>query len=187
VVLIAEATVTPGSTTDQRLSSRQRLRPLPLRLHDRNAASARAARLPEGGGAAGGAARPRRCADKLAALIEADRVYAIPGLTIGMLAERLGEREYKVRQIINSQLGFRNFNAFLNHYRVRDARRLLADPGQSTVGIAEVAYRLGYVSSGRSTARSRKWSARPRRSSEAAQQEQSLADSGIGLPHSKAR
>src|SRR5262245_24580306 len=66
---------------------------------------------------------------RLERLIEEDQVFKIEGLTIGGLAERLGEQEYKVRRLINAHLGFRNFGAFLNHYRISEARKALADPG----------------------------------------------------------
>jgi AraC-like DNA-binding protein len=87
-------------------------------------------------------------AKRLERLIEEDQVFKTEGLTIGALAERLGEHEYKVRQLINMSLGFRNFGAFLNHYRVREACKVLADPAQRQLGIAEIAYRLGYASLG---------------------------------------
>lgn len=85
---------------------------------------------------------------RLELLIEEEQVFKIEGLTIGGLAERLGEPEYKVRQLINSRLGFRNFVAFLNHYRIREARKVLADPAQKQLGVAEVAFRFGYSSLG---------------------------------------
>lgn len=87
-------------------------------------------------------------AKRLERLIEEDRVFLTEGLTIGVLAEKLGEQEYKVRQLINAQLGFRNFGAFLNHYRVREACKVLADPASRALGIAEIAYRHGYSSLG---------------------------------------
>lgn len=70
------------------------------------------------------------------------------GLTISTLAARLDAQEYRVRQLINAQLGFRNFNAFLNHYRVREARKTLGDPARRHLGIAQVAYEVGYSSLG---------------------------------------
>jgi AraC-like DNA-binding protein len=85
---------------------------------------------------------------RLERLIEEEQVFKTEGLTIGGLAERLGEQEYKVRQLINARLGFRNFGAFLNHYRVREARKVLADPTQNGLGVAEIAYRFGYASLG---------------------------------------
>jgi len=91
---------------------------------------------------------PTILAKRLEHLIEEELVFKTEGLTIGALAERLGEPEYKVRQLVNVHLGFRNFGAFLNHYRVREARKVLADPAQKALGIAEIAYRFGYGSLG---------------------------------------
>ena len=87
-----------------------------------------------------------RLAGLLHRLMEEERIYRQEGLTIGGLAERMAVHEYRVRQLINDQLGFRNFNAFLNHYRVREAQRLLADPDARHRNVAEVAYGVGYRS-----------------------------------------
>lgn len=87
-----------------------------------------------------------RLAEALHRLVEEGAVYREEGLTIGALATRMAVHEYKVRQLINDQLGFRNFNAFLNHYRVREARRLLADPETRHRNVAEVAFEVGYRS-----------------------------------------
>jgi AraC-like DNA-binding protein len=87
-----------------------------------------------------------RLAGLLHRLMEEESIYRQEGLTIGGLADRLAVHEYKVRQLINDQLGFRNFNAFLNHYRVREAQRLLADPDARHRNVAEVAYEVGYRS-----------------------------------------
>jgi AraC-like DNA-binding protein len=93
-------------------------------------------------------APPSLLEKRLELLIEEEQVFKTEGLTIGGLAERLGEPEYKVRQLINARLGFRNFVAFLNHYRIREARKVLADPAQKRLGVAEVAFRFGYSSLG---------------------------------------
>jgi AraC-like DNA-binding protein len=87
-------------------------------------------------------------AERLRQLIEAGEVFQEEGLTIGSLAERLGAQEYKLRQLINAQLGFKNFNAFLNRSRVAAAEKVLADPGKAHLGVAEVAYQVGYRSLG---------------------------------------
>jgi AraC-like DNA-binding protein len=108
------------------------------------------------------------------------------GLTIGDLAERLGEHEYKVRQLINARLGFRNFGAFLNHYRVRDARQVLADPGQKHLGVAEVAYRFGYSSLGPFNRAFKEIVGQtPTEYRKAALEQAILADSGTGEASSK--
>jgi AraC-like DNA-binding protein len=85
---------------------------------------------------------------KLEVLIEAKQVYRKEGLTIRELAEMLNEQEYKVRRLINGELGFRNFNDFLNKYRVNEACEILNDPTQNRKTILEIAYSLGYQSIG---------------------------------------
>ena len=90
----------------------------------------------------------RHLADRLRVLVDDEQVFRQEGLTIGALAERLDAHEHKVRHLINDQLGFRNFNAFLNHYRIRDAQRALADPSRRHLNVAEVAYEVGYRSLG---------------------------------------
>jgi AraC-like DNA-binding protein len=85
---------------------------------------------------------------KLESLIEEKKVYRKEGLTIRELAEMLNEQEYKVRRLINGELGFRNFNDFLNKYRVNEACDILNDPSQNRKTILEIAYSLGYQSIG---------------------------------------
>jgi AraC-like DNA-binding protein len=85
--------------------------------------------------------------EKLRRLVEEEKVYREPGLTIGKLAKRLGQAEHVLRRAINAELGYKNFNAFLHHYRVRDALAALEDP-QDERTVAEIAYELGYQSLG---------------------------------------
>jgi AraC-like DNA-binding protein len=85
---------------------------------------------------------------KLETLIQEKKVYRQEGLTIGELADMLNEQEYKVRRLINGELGFRNFNDFLNKYRVNEACEILNDPAQNRKTILEIAYSLGYQSIG---------------------------------------
>ena len=56
--------------------------------------------------------------------------YRQMGLTLGQLAEQLQVPQYRLRQTINSGLGFRNFNDFLNSYRIAETARRLADSAQ---------------------------------------------------------
>ena len=84
----------------------------------------------------------------LTELIKTDKVYLNEGLTIRKLSELLGEQEYKVRRYINQNLNFRNFNDFLNSYRVQDACEILLDDKKSDLTVLEIAYSLGYSSLG---------------------------------------
>lgn len=81
-------------------------------------------------------------------LISQEKIYLQEGLTIRRLSEQMNEQEYKVRRYINQHLDFRNFNDFLNSYRVQDACEILLDETKSDQTILEIAYSLGYSSLG---------------------------------------
>jgi AraC-like DNA-binding protein len=87
---------------------------------------------------------PQELLRKLNRLLQDERVYRDEGLTITRLSERLGEKEYKVRRLINQHLGFRNFNDFLNQYRIQDACEIFLDPDQADITVLEIAYQIGY-------------------------------------------
>lgn len=87
-------------------------------------------------GDSAGPADPMRGADRgrnealyrrLTVLIETERVHLDPELTFDGFVARMSAPERAVRTLINQQLGFDHFRAFLNHHRVAEARRLLED------------------------------------------------------------
>ena len=81
-------------------------------------------------------------------VMSAERAYREEGLTIGRLANRLQVPEYRLRQAINEGLGHRNFNVFLNRYRIEDAKSALGDPDQAEVPILTIAMDAGFQSVG---------------------------------------
>jgi AraC-like DNA-binding protein len=81
-------------------------------------------------------------------LMEYDRAYREEGLSIGSLAAKLGISEHELRRLINRRLGYRNFNAFLNFYRLDDVTTALADPAQEAVPILTIALDAGFQSLG---------------------------------------
>ena len=81
-------------------------------------------------------------------LMTVDRAYRQDGLTIGALAQRMGLPEYRLRRLINQALGYRNFNSFLNDYRLREAKAALADPDQAAVPVLTIALDAGFNSLG---------------------------------------
>ena len=81
-------------------------------------------------------------------LIGAERVYREPSLTIAALAARMGLPEHRLRKLINQGLGHRNFNAFLNAYRIDDAKRALRDPALAAVPVLTIALDAGFQSIG---------------------------------------
>ena len=81
-------------------------------------------------------------------LMTAERAYRQDGLTIGTLAQQLGLPEYRLRRLINQALGYRNFNSFVNHYRIAEAKAALADPSQAEVPVLTIALDAGFSSLG---------------------------------------
>lgn len=77
-----------------------------------------------------------------------ERKFLEPGLTISGLASRVGLPEHRLRRLINKHLGYRNFADFLNHYRIQEAQRLLANPDNRHTQILSIAMDLGYGSLG---------------------------------------
>lgn len=73
-------------------------------------------------------------------------IHRESGMSIGMLAERLGTPEHRLRALINQRLGYRNFSAFLNHHRIAEAKVMLGDPAHVDLPILTIAMDLGYGS-----------------------------------------
>ena len=82
---------------------------------------------------------------RLMALME-EGVYREEGLTVAILAEKVGVPEHQLRRLINQDLGFRNFSTFLNERRIEEAKSRLADPNRSREQITTLALELGYGS-----------------------------------------
>jgi AraC-like DNA-binding protein len=85
---------------------------------------------------------------RLEQLMTVERAYRREGLTIGSLSAELAVPEYRLRQLINEGLGHRNFNAFLNRYRIEEAKAALADPEQAEVPVLTIAMDTGFQSIG---------------------------------------
>ena len=88
----------------------------------------------------------KRCLEELRHLMEEERIYRDHGLTIGGLATRLKVREHILRRLINRHLGYRNFNAYLNRFRLDEAARRLSDLEQERLPILTIALEVGFAS-----------------------------------------
>jgi AraC-like DNA-binding protein len=74
-----------------------------------------------------------------------EELWRQEGLTLAAMAARLRTPEYKLRSVVNTQLGHRNFTEFVNGFRVEAAKALLID--RSLVSnVAQVAYTVGFSS-----------------------------------------
>jgi AraC-like DNA-binding protein len=81
-------------------------------------------------------------------LIDHGKVYREPDLSIASLSQKLDMPEYRLRHLINHQLGHRNFSAFVNGYRLAEAEAALSDPAQADVPILTIALDAGFGSIG---------------------------------------
>jgi AraC-like DNA-binding protein len=81
-------------------------------------------------------------------LMADERIYRHDNVSIGTLATKLSIPEYRLRRLINQQLGYRNFNVFLNNHRIEEAKAALADPSQAEVPVITIAMDAGFQSLG---------------------------------------
>lgn len=78
-------------------------------------------------------------------VMQQQRPYLEPELSIDTLAALVGTNRHNLSQAINERLQ-KNFYDYLNEYRVRAARAHLADPGNDHLKIAAIAYDAGFNS-----------------------------------------
>ena len=73
-----------------------------------------------------------------------ERLYADHDLRVAKLADLIGLPEHRLRKKINQQLGYRNFNQFVNQYRIEEAgQRLNQHP---TLPVLSIALEVGFRS-----------------------------------------
>jgi AraC-like DNA-binding protein len=77
-----------------------------------------------------------------------ERVYRSPELSLAGLAQRCRLPEYRLRDLIHRRLGFRNFPAFVNEYRLREVEARLADAAEDRRPILTLALEAGFGSIG---------------------------------------
>lgn len=77
--------------------------------------------------------------------IEQEQIYLNRELSLPLLAEKLEMRSDVLSRLINEKFE-KNFNDFINSYRIQTAQRLLSDPEQANAKIAGVAIDCGFKS-----------------------------------------
>lgn len=79
----------------------------------------------------------------LKVLMEKDKLYLKPDLSLAMLSRRLNLSSHLLSQIINERYG-RNFFDFVNHYRIAEAQRMLQHEDATKYTIASIAQEVGF-------------------------------------------
>lgn len=75
-----------------------------------------------------------------------NRAFLEPRLSISILARRLGVTPHRLRSLINQQLGYQNFNVFLNAYRIDAIKDAFADPKNADMPILSIVMDYGFNS-----------------------------------------
>ncbi len=78
-------------------------------------------------------------------VMERERLFLDPELTLRQLSERLGVSPHHLSQVINEDLN-KSFFDFINEYRVRETMRLFGSPGAGHLSILGVALDAGFNS-----------------------------------------
>jgi AraC-like DNA-binding protein len=86
--------------------------------------------------------------ERLLTLMQREMPHRDEEMTISKLAAQLNEQEYRLRRHINGAMGYRNFAAFLNSYRLAEVKAALVDLSQKDVPIITIALDAGFGSLG---------------------------------------
>jgi len=79
-------------------------------------------------------------------LLNTRQIFRDPGLTVGTLSSAMALPEYRLRQLINSELGYKNFKVFLNDHRIEAAAADLLNPANAHLPILTIALDSGFSS-----------------------------------------
>lgn len=82
---------------------------------------------------------------KLLALMDEEKPYLDPDITVEKLSRMLEISEKHLSQILNERLN-QNFNKFINKYRVEEAKRKILDPKEKDFVLLKIAFDVGFNS-----------------------------------------
>jgi AraC-like DNA-binding protein len=80
---------------------------------------------------------------KLTRVMEVERLYIDPEITLPKVAERIQIRSHKLSQVINQQLNM-TFNEYINSCRIGEIKGIMKLPEYKSLKIASIAYDCGF-------------------------------------------
>ncbi len=92
-----------------------------------------------------GAKRVEEIIARLLHLLEEDKLFLDPDLTLNKLSLKLRIHYNQLSRIINERFGL-SYNDFINRYRVEEAKKRLAAPEEKERTILDIAYSTGFYS-----------------------------------------
>lgn len=78
--------------------------------------------------------------------LDINHSYLEPGLTIAELAQRVSVSESRLRAFIHQRLGYENFSAYINRYRIESVKRQFDNPEFHDRSILSIALDNGFAS-----------------------------------------
>nr|WP_299382260.1 helix-turn-helix domain-containing protein [Allomuricauda sp.] len=81
---------------------------------------------------------------QLSSLVKENKLYLEPDVSLASLSKKLQLTTQKTSEVIN-QYAKQNFNDFINHFRIEEAKKLLQDPGNQFT-ISAIAFDCGFNS-----------------------------------------
>lgn len=83
--------------------------------------------------------------DQISKLVTDTKLYLEPDISLVKLSKQLGKSTQITSSVIN-QYAKRNFNDFINHYRVQEAKKLLSTTEGDKFTISAIAFDIGFSS-----------------------------------------
>lgn len=83
---------------------------------------------------------------KLETIMLSEEAFKLPNLTVVHIAKKMDITQHSLRALINQSLGYQNFNAFVNSYRIAAVKKALRDSNKSHLPILTIAMDCGFNS-----------------------------------------
>lgn len=87
-------------------------------------------------------------AEKISQLITEQLLFLQPNLKVADLARELDVSEYRISNALRYHLDAKNFNQFINEFRIKHAQSLLLDPTKSKWSVLVIGIESGFASVG---------------------------------------
>jgi len=83
---------------------------------------------------------------KLDELVREKEVFREPKLSISELASRLSVTQHRLRSLINESMGYSNFSAYVNSYRIEAVKAAMSNPESASLPVLSIAMDCGFTS-----------------------------------------
>ncbi|WP_353123717.1 helix-turn-helix domain-containing protein [Dysgonomonas capnocytophagoides] len=80
---------------------------------------------------------------RIFSVVVGQKLYTSPGFNLEILSEHVGINRKYLSKAINNATG-KNFNTYINEYRVKEAIRLLSDPANKLLPVDDIGKQVGF-------------------------------------------